>query len=151
MQIDPNKNSTQDVDAHVTKSESISNQRFRFPKWAWVVGFVIFGGYAGIKQFIADSPKMGPTINYPAQKNEDVSTSEVLKSKPAVRGAAISSPVERYAKQLADKNKVVILGEPRYDLEHPMQLIFYSTSDGSTIMCSLKRVECFFNSKKPDQ
>jgi hypothetical protein len=151
MQIGPNKNATQDVDADVTKSASISNQGFRFPKWVWVIVFVIFGGYAGIKQFIADSPKAVPTINHPAQKNEDVSTPEVPKSKPAVQGAATDSSVKKYAKQLADKNKVTILGEPRYDLENPMQLIFYSTSDGSAIMCSLKRVECFFNSKKYDQ
>ncbi len=142
MQINTNKNSIA-ADTNVKKPESNSNTRFRIPMWAGLALLVIVSGYAGIKQYISDLPR---AVADSAQKSEDTFT----KPSPAAEGSATDSSVQRYAKQLADRNKVVILGEPHYDLEHHMRLAFYSTSDGSTIMCSLKRVECFFNQKKTD-
>jgi hypothetical protein len=112
MQIDPEK---------ITKA----SKGFRFPWWAGLIVFIVFGGYAGIKQWNADSPNATP-------KKSDAEDS-----------------VRKYAQQLADRNKITIVGNPRYDPEHPAKLIYYSTSNDSTIMCSLKNVECFYNPKKP--
>jgi hypothetical protein len=150
MQIDPNKNPATDLDTRIKKSQSNSSKGLRFPKWAWFALFIVFGGYAGIKQWIADSPKSLPTASEPAQKFEPAVRYQAPMSEPVAQSSGADSSVQRYAKQLADRNNVQISGEPRYNLEHPMQLLFYPTSDGSAIMCSLKRVECFFNKKKDD-
>jgi hypothetical protein len=150
MQTDADKNSKPDVDSGFQKPKSIATSGFRFPKWAIVAGMIIFGGYAGIKQYISDLPRAAPTNISSSQKSEESFKSQVLTPAPMARDPAADSTVVQYAKQLADKNKVQISGEPRYNLEHPMQLVLYPTSDGKAIICSIKRVECFSNQKMPN-
>jgi hypothetical protein len=128
MQFKPNTSTSTDIEIAQNPPGMVAKKKFSFPKWLGIAIFVIYGGYAGIKQFIADSPRNKPTTNQSAQND---------------------GSVKGYATQLADKNRVTIISGPHYDLEHPMKLAFYSTSDRSIIMCSLKHVECFFNPKKP--
>jgi hypothetical protein len=117
MQFDSNKQN---------QSTSATQKGFKFPKWLGIGIFVIFGGYAGIKQFIADSPSGAPETNQSVQNDRLVAG---------------------YAKQLADRNNVKIIGQPKYDLKHELQLVLYSTSDDRKIICSLKTVDCFFKQK----
>lgn len=150
MPIDPDKNSSAPGDAEARKTETINKKGFRFPWWAGVAVFVVFGGYAGIKQFIEDSPKAAPATGAAAKKGEGLPIPEVPKSRSVNAGSGPDSSVRHYAEQLAVANKVSISGEPRYDLQHPLQLVLYSTSEGSRIACSLKRVECFYSNKRTD-
>jgi hypothetical protein len=150
MQIDPNKNSTVEADSGFQKPASIGTSGFRFPKWAGIAVFIIFGGYAGIKQYISDLPRAAPTNIITSQKSEESVRSQVPTPALVAQDPAADSSVEQYAKQLADRNRVQISGKPRYNLEHPMQLVLYPTSDGKAIICSLKRVECFSNQKMPN-
>jgi hypothetical protein len=149
MPADRSKTPIQSSDFEVNQPGYVRQTSMRWPKLAGLAGLAIFGGYLALKQLTPGSPQTWAIDSDAARQSKDTLKVPGPRTDSTAKGSHQELEVQRYAKQLADRNNVTIVGEPTFHPDHPMQLRLYSTSDGSTIMCSFKRVECFYNKKKP--